>query len=292
MPELEFHPASRKQLDQFISRPSHALIIVGPEGIGKTTTSRWLAMQLLGLPSHEAYDKYPYQKLIEPDGQSISIESVRELSRFMKLKVAANRNIQRIAIIDQAQLMTTDAQNALLKLLEEPPEGSLLVLTATHEQALLPTIRSRAQTIVLQEPLAELLIDYFSRSGYPVGKIRRALLMSGGLPGLMNALLEQDEEHPMARASQQAREVLRASTFERLALVDPIAKQRVECGRLLFMLGQMSQAALGQTASSGDSSNRAIARWHRVMHAAYDAETALRANAQPKLVLTNLMLNL
>jgi DNA polymerase III subunit delta' len=291
MPELIFHPSSKQQLDGFIARPSHALVLVGPEGMGKNAVSRWLSIQLLGLEGEKALGSHPYVKLVVPDGQSISIEAIRELLQFTKLKIAGSSNkTQRIVVIDQSHVLTGEAQNALLKLLEEPPEGTVLILTAVSDRALLPTIRSRSQIITLQPPANDTLQAHFENQGYGSDKIRRAYLMSGGLPGLMHALLEDSEEHPLVQAAEEARSILKADTFERLALVDRLSKQRTECSRVIFMLEQMAQAALKQTAGRDSASDNGLARWHRILEATYDAETALLANAQPKLVLTNLML--
>ena len=290
MAELVLHPLSRRQLEAFVSRPSHALVLLGPEGMGKTATSRWLAAQLLGL-SETALETYPYLKIVVSEDKSISIEAIRELLQFTKLKVTGGR--PRIVIIEQAHTMTGEAQNALLKLLEEPPAGTILILMAASIELLLPTIRSRAQAIRLQAPARSDLDDYFTSQGYAAPKIRQAYFLSGGLPGLMTALLAGDDEHPLVAAIQQARELLQASTFERLALVDSLAKQRPECARLLFVLQQMAHAALEQAAGKPDNqSDRSIARWQHVLRAAYEAEDSLLTNAQPKLLLTNLMLSL
>lgn len=292
MAELVFHSSSRQQLDTFITRPSHALILCGPEGIGKSAVSRWTAAQLLALADESSLESYPYIRMVAPDGQSISIEAVRDLLQFTKLKVAGSATgTQRIALIEQADLLTTEAQNSLLKLLEEPPAGTVLMLTAANQQALLATIRSRAQNIQLQAPDHDDLVQHFAALGFPPTKIEQAYLMSGGLPGLMQALLEDSDEHPLALAAKKARAILQADSFSRLATVDILSKQKLDATRVLFMLQQMAQAAIKQSASKGQS-NAHIARWERILHASYNAEAALLVNAQPKLVLTNLMLNL
>ncbi len=279
-------------MESFIAKPGHALILAGPEGSGKGLVARWLSMRLLGLQNDHVLNSYPYYKIIEPNGQSISIDTVRELLQFTKLKVAmSNGAIQRIATIEQAHLLTIEAQNALLKLLEEPPEGTLLVLTAANDFALLPTIRSRAQSISLQTPSRDDLLQHFTARGFQQAQNNQAYLMSGGLPGLMHALLEDSDEHPLVQAAKQARELLQANTFERLTHVDSLAKQREACSRVLFMLSQMAHAALEQAAGkSTGASKRGLARWHQILEASYDAQTSLQANAQPKLVLINLML--
>ncbi|HSW80516.1 MAG TPA: hypothetical protein VLG47_07085 [Candidatus Saccharimonadales bacterium] len=289
MDEPILHSTTKLQLEKFLSRPSHAVIISGPEGIGKHTISIWLGKQLLGL--QDSIENYPYISIVQPDGQSISIQAMRDLANFTKLKIPkSKRSISRLVIIEQAQLLTTEAQNALLKLLEEPPEGTVLILTAPNDQSLLSTIRSRAQKIHLQMPSSNQLASFFESKDYEASKINQALLMSGGLPGLMQALLGQSDEHPLIKASQTARLILKSDAFTRQCLIDSLAKQRVELGRLLFMIKQMAHAAIAQNAVRG--SDASIIRWQKIQTAAYTAETELTVNAQPKLVLSNFMLQI
>lgn len=286
MPKLALHPLTQTTLQQFAEQTPHALLILGPEGMGKLAVARQFARSILGINTDAEFDRYPYVRILSPDGQSISIEAIRELLQFTKLKIAGDSPVQRVIILDQAQTMTTEAQNALLKLLEEPPVGTVLILNATNAQDLLPTIRSRAQQLQLQQPERKQLLEHFATLNSDDKEVQQAYLMSGGLPGLMHALL-QEEEHPLALAAQQARQLLQTKQFERLVQVDALAKQKQDALRMLFILQQMAHAAIGQSAEKGPA---AIARWQKILTAAYEAERALLASAQPKLVLTNLML--
>src|SRR6266852_1410686 len=145
MSALVLHTATKSQLENF---SAHALLLTGPEGAGKTAISVWLAGRLLGTAEDE-FEKYPFVQFVSPVNGSISIDAVRDLQSFVKLKIAGQpaEKPRRIIILEQAQMLTTEAQNALLKFLEEPPSDTLFVLTATNDRLLLPTIRSRAQAI-------------------------------------------------------------------------------------------------------------------------------------------------
>ena len=289
MNEPMFHPVTKQQFEKFLQRPSHAVIITGSEGIGKYFASTWLSIKLLRLDG--LIENYPYATIIRPDGQSISIQAMRDLANFTKLKTPkTDKSISRIVIIEQAQQMTIEAQNALLKLLEEPPSGTILILTAPSDQRLLPTIRSRAQIIQIQRPPADTLIAHFESAHYAVSNIKQAQMMSGGLPGLMSALLEQNDDHPLAKASLTARDILKSDTFARLCMVDQMSKQRSELERIIFMVKQMAHAAIAQNAARGSGSS--INRWQIIQAAAYAAEAELTVNAQPKLLLTNFMLQI
>ena len=292
MINLVFHAATKSDVDQFMRRPSHAALIVGAEGMGKMAIAKFMAATMLKLSDEMALERYPHFRVIAPTGQSISIEAIRELLSFTKLKIAKPQdNISRIVIIDEAHTMTMEAQNALLKLLEEPPEGTLFLLNVAYVQGLLPTIRSRSQQLPIKQPNRADLEQYFTTQGNTTQQVHSAYLMSGGLPGLMQALLSDHESHPLLKAVEQARTLLRATTFERLAQVDALAKQKQDCMRLLFVLQQMAHAAITQAAEKS-ASTQSVAQWHKVLAAAYDAQHALQENAQAKLVLTNLMLHL
>lgn len=290
MAELVLHPLTEAALRQFTDRPTHAVLIIGPVGAGKTAAARLISSRLLGKPLCEL-DKYPHLHLVAPiDHKAISIESVRELQSHMTLKVPQSGHpASRMAIIEDAHLLTTEAQNALLKTLEEPPEATVIILTATGSEALLPTILSRVRTISLTTPTAEQLSSYFAAQGHLPTAVQRALMVSGGLPGLTHALLTAPEEHVLFAATEEARRILQSSTYERLAMVDSLSKQKALTKDVLFILGQMAKTAL---ARSAHASAAATARWQRVLSASFAAENALGSNAQAKLVLTNLMLEL
>lgn len=284
MPELVLHTRTRDQLAAFAARPGHAVLIAGSTGIGKATLAIYLAESLLSLKPGTLVS-YPYVRHLQPsDGKAIGIEAVRDLEHFLSLKIPGRRSVARIAIIENAHLLTIEAQNALLKTLEEPPADTVMILTTAQEQSLLPTIRSRLQTIAAKRPPPAELTRFFEVSAQP-SDVQRALVVSGGLPGLTAALLDADSEHPLKEAVRVARSLLQKTDYERLLMVDELAKRRDFCRDVCFVLLQMSQVALSKNSSS-------YYRWQLVMKAAYHAQEQLLRNGQPKLILTNLMLQL
>lgn len=288
MADIVLHPATARALDQFVSRSFHAGLLVGPAGSGKAVLSRTLAARLAGLDD-AAFAKHPYVRIIAPiDNKAIPIESIRELQHFMTLKIpgSADTGVARIAIIEDAHLLTVEAQNALLKTLEEPPADTALLLTSSSPEALLPTIRSRTQTVQVVPPALDDVKRYFTAT-YAEADVDRALMLSGGLPGLTDALLADSESHPLFEATVQARGLLQASAYERLAQVDSLSKQKQLSLDTLFILGQMARMALMRQPNSASA---AAKRWQSILKASYTASDQLRRNAQAKLVLTNLML--
>ena len=137
---------------------SHAYILEGPAGIGKMETALWFASALLcegGDPPcgecrscRKVRDGYhPDLHLYGQGDKPVSVGDVRTLIRETTMApVDGNRMV---FILDDAQDMQAPAQNALLKVFEEPPEGVYLFLLAETRKALLPTVRSRGQFIVI-----------------------------------------------------------------------------------------------------------------------------------------------
>lgn len=144
----------------------HALLIIGAEGIGKHLLARALAKVLLCAASGStrppcgsckscilfAAGNHPdfYEVLPEENKSSIGVDQVRILSA--NLTLTSGMGARRAAIVYPAELMTHSAANSLLKTLEEPPDGTVLILVSAHPARLPATVRSRCQTIQQVRP--------------------------------------------------------------------------------------------------------------------------------------------
>ncbi|MEK7600026.1 MAG: AAA family ATPase [Patescibacteria group bacterium] len=285
MKGLVLHPLTRQQLEGVVVAPSHATVLIGPTGSGKQTLATKLAESILGL-TPEGLNDYPYKMIIRSEeGKAIGIEAVRQLEHFLSLKVPTNTEHNRVIIIEDAHQLTTEAQNALLKTLEEPPKGTIIIMSASHEQSLLPTIRSRAQAINVKRPDQESILTYFADRNFGQADIKQAYAISAGLVGLMDSLLEE-EEHPLTLATAKARQLLSQSAYERLLNVDELAKNRELAINTVAILQQMAHVSL-QSASG-----KAALKWQSILSASYKCAEDLSMSGQPKLALTELMLNL
>ena len=182
---LKYRPQRIKDLDLDDVRTSlekliksqnlpHAFLFSGPRGIGKTSAARILAKVVncennkkLGEPcnrcSHcKSITKGSNIDVIELDAASHrGIDDVRELREAVKLApVNAKRKVY---IIDEAHMLTTEASNALLKTLEEPPDHVLFVLATTNPEKLIDTIRSRTTQINFRKAKKEELVRSLKR---------------------------------------------------------------------------------------------------------------------------------
>ncbi|HET8671851.1 MAG TPA: hypothetical protein VFM05_14895, partial [Candidatus Saccharimonadales bacterium] len=198
--------------------------------------------------------------------------------------------IRRAVIIEHAELLTVEAQNAFLKLLEEPPADTILALTADNPQALLPTILSRVQLLAVHAPSEEALKSYFATKTNQPEAINQAYFLSGGLPGVMEALLNQDITHPLITAVTGAKEILQKSLFERLAMVETLSKRKEDARYVVRAMQHIAQTCLTQAAAQGNEAK--LKQWHKILRVATTTEQALTQNANVKLTLSNMMLNL
>lgn len=286
--DFVFHPRTKARLDKVRSQPTQAIAVIGSKGIGKRSVAEMLAADLLG-KTRQDLAKHPYLLLLNTDRKTISIETIRQVQQFTQLKTLGSGLIRRVIILLDAGNMTIEAQNAFLKLLEEPPTDTAVILTVENESSLLPTIMSRVQKLAVH-PVAESIVRQHFATMYDAAAIEKAYFLSGGLPGLMHALLEGDQDHPLIPAVTEAKVILQAKTFERLTMVDGLGKKKDDLPYVLQALRQIAETGRNQASKQQDTTK--IARWHRIIRAVYEAESALAQNANTKLVLTNLMLAL
>jgi len=138
-------------------RLAHAYMFVGPDGVGKATTALNLAKAIhcegQGVDACDtcaACEKvsrgsHPDVLWIEPEGAQIRIEQIRDLQQRVAYRPLEGS--RRCVVLDRAHDMTLPAANALLKVLEEPPEGNVMVLIARSTSVLPPTVVSRCHVI-------------------------------------------------------------------------------------------------------------------------------------------------
>lgn len=285
--KLLFHPETEKQLNKYLINPTHALLLQGPVGSGKTTTLNWLAANLLETDTKDI-NTHPYFLRVAPDEKKlISIETIRTINHFLGVKVPSSKQgINRVVLIDNAEFMSEQAQNALLKNLEEPPDKTVLLISTSNPNKILLTIKSRSTLIRLNQPIKKDLENYFQDNGLDKKTIDRAINISGGITGLAIAIAEDSDNHPLIRAAVITRLILASSRYERLLKVNELYKDREIILDILMVMQHMAKLAL-ETADNLHS-----IRWNNILKQTYLTEQQLNHHANTKLTLTNFMLNL
>jgi DNA polymerase III subunit delta' len=216
---LPWHHEVWERLAANLERLPHALLFVGASGGGKRLLAEALAQIVLcegGRIDRRACGKcpsclwlaagsHPDFRLLAPESEAyedesdvdlqaesstaggkkkrpskqIVIDQVRALAEFVA--IGTHRRGSRVVIVDPVEAMNTYTANALLKLLEEPTPSTLFLMITNAPRRLLPTIRSRCQTITLAKPDAALARDWLEaqKGG---GKAESLLAFAGGMP--------------------------------------------------------------------------------------------------------------
>ncbi|RDY23623.1 DNA polymerase III subunit delta' [Romboutsia maritimum] len=210
---------------------NHAYMFNGIDGIGKTKFAQEFSKILLDV---ENIDNSPDYISIKPDGNSIKIAKIRDLQEDIIIKPHKD---YKIYIINQAEKMTVEAQNALLKTLEEPPGYAMIVLITKNKEAMLDTIKSRCEIIkFLPIPLLS-LTDYLINRG--IEESRAKLLATFSRGSIEKALeLSNSAEFSIMREDIQnyIQNILDKNLVEILDIPNNMEKYKSEIINLLDMM--------------------------------------------------------
>lgn len=181
---------------------AHFYLICGPEGSGKHTLARLLAAAILCQEQNSPCMRCtPCRKVMEgnhpdfitvddPEKKTVPVELIRQARA--DIYIQPNESDHKIYLFPRAQDMGIPSQNALLKVLEEPPKYGVFILLADNPERLLPTVRSRC-TLLQLKPLPSEILCMALEAAYPQANsedISAAIQRSGGFLGQAKKLLE------------------------------------------------------------------------------------------------------
>ncbi len=283
---LLIHPDTLSALERFLSAPAHAVLLEGPRANGKRLIALQLAATLLGADAAHIENHPSFQHLVPVNG-ALQIEQVRTLATFLTLKVPGKEPIKRVVFIEDADALTLPAQHALLKIIEEPPLDTVLILTSSVPDTLLATIRSRLQHILVRRIERKALEAFLTPYG-DAETIEQAITLSDGNVGAAyTQLVETPDGTADIATINGVKSFLKLGLFDQLLSIDTDLKDKATAKQFVHLLSSLAEMSLLQAAAV---SARSAVQWKRILQASYTAEKALAANANVKLALTELVL--
>lgn len=219
---------TNRYVTAFCKQPRHGLILHGQNGVGLRSMAYHIAHSLAGTEAIA---------IIEPlEGKDITIEQVREL--YATTHSVRSDNL--VVIIDEADTMSHPAQNAFLKLLEEPPRHVFFVMTAHSPQLLLQTIHSRSSSIEVR-PLSKNETKSLVEQLVEDSETRQQIyFLASGLPAkIIN--LSQDIDY-FERARQlviDAKAFLQSDAYGRIVASSRYSKDRLQAIEFIETLGKV-----------------------------------------------------
>lgn len=240
MSTVYIHPATRTRLQAVESALPHAMLLSGPYGVGLRTVAWYVAQRVT--------DKAYVSEVLPDEKGTITIDTVRSLYR----QTRAKHQRRRVVIIDDVDTMSQPAQNAFLKLLEEPAQDVTFILTSHQPTILLPTILSRLQNIGVNPVPADVTLQVISEITSDTKLVAQLRFMADGLPAELRRLLDDEayrREH--TELAEKAKQFITSSRGEKLMLVNRLSGSRDTAQNLVGLLLRMLQMQLDKRQDEG-----------------------------------------
>lgn len=273
-------------------RLPHAVLLIGEEGCGAGFAARCLAADYLypqGGPHAEAVLQKADTECLTLRGEGTSgqipVKRVREMREAIQHSALSTDAAGRVLFIYGAQNLNGSSANAMLKIIEEPPEGVLFLLTATSAAGVLPTIRSRcAAYTITPVPAGECAALLHSRGLPQAQAAELAFLYAGHVGNALRAYSDAAARTALDQAKTLCGYATQNDTYRALALVTKYERDREGLQRLLWQLDQVCSAVLrrpdyGARHCGGLTPDRAAV----ILRAGAECRRALAANGNLRL---------
>jgi len=230
---------SEKTLIAISKNMPQSLLLTGDNGIGLSVISKYIAELRKIIPTIILPEK---DEKIDLDKGIISVDIMRRLYGETRTKIVG----ERIIIIDYAERMTVQAQNAFLKLLEEPGLGIYFILVSHSINKLLPTILSRTEKLQIK-PITDIQSNQLLDTLGVTDKVKRAqmLFMANGLPAELTRL-NNDTEYFTKRSItvRNARELIIGNQYKKLLIAQTYKDDRTATLTLLLDMANILKRSI------------------------------------------------
>lgn len=290
-------------------RIAHAYLFTGPAGVGKYAAAQAFATALLcagardGAACGECFScrlfqsgNHPDYHLLAPEGVTIGIEKIRRITFALGQRPYHQRHV---VVIDQAEKVTAEGQNAFLKTLEDPPGGAVLILVTAYPNLLLPTVVSRCCEVRFRRLHPGVVVEELvRRHGVPPEEAKILAVLSGGSIGRALELRRPEtmalREKALRCALAPALREVQERVYNRAEVEEWLAFFNLWYRDLLLYRITGDSGLLVNTDRLAELKEARLSRTSLVaaLEAVRAAEEMLRANVNPRLVLEGLVVRL
>lgn len=209
---------TKKLVEALIASPMSSIGLEGVQGSGKYYLAKNIVKKILDLDKAEQN----YKVQIIDCADNSCIDQMRELKSGLSIKATGTENYKRAIIFNNFESVSIPAQNSLLKILEEPPVDTLLVVLVDSRSNITQTVVSRLQWIKVYPVSKDEIINKYSDL-YSTKQIEQAYLLSDGLIGTINNILTSPDNSTMS-SMNEAKRILALRKVERIQEIDSIIK--------------------------------------------------------------------
>ncbi|GEM_PF-1049274 len=271
---------SKILLDNIDLKSNQAIVLVNDDieylkSIYKDVASRALEISV------DKLRDYPYIIKIETTKSSLGVDEVRNLESKLSLAISSKKLINRIVIIEQGNIITVSAQQSLLKIIEETPKGTLIIILISSLNKLLPTIRSRTRNIEILKPNIDEAVSYYSN--FDKKEVEQNYLISEGNPLVLDALLNKTNV-AVNDQLKLAKQIVSMEKIDRISLINDLVEDKTKLIETINIVKQMAKIGI-------NSDNKAQAKhWMIILEESIKLIDRLTANSYNKLALLDFLL--
>lgn len=265
----KFHPQNQRQIESYGHKLPQVLILGGLSSRARAAAVEIIVKLLPASTQRSSVD----------DEGALSINQVRELYKRLYLRPADENTLHLVHIID-AHRLTLPAQNALLKLLEEPPVHVKFILSTQRTDLLLPTIRSRSHSIELLPVDTEIFANSVSAEG-DTGSL---YMITGGDPWFASEIMNDEAVLNLKHISRQ---LLVEPLGTSLLRISSIAKDRSQTEIMLTLLARIAHLGLEKSLQQKPTEPN---KWTKRLDSAVAALDNVALSTNPKLILDKVLL--
>lgn len=274
------NPSTKTLVSSFIKKPANSIGFNGPNNSGKLRIAKYLCEQALKLKPGEFDIKVEIVDCAKQSG----IDDIRYLKSKLAIKSIGEKDTyQRAVIFKDFHKISKPAQNSILKLLEEPPTDTLLILLVETKSSILPTIVSRLQWVdVLPLDLKTLEKNY---KQHDKERIRQAYLLSDGYLERFEKVLK-DENDSIKLAVADVKKILRLKKYERISNLESVLNnQNYSLEEFLTALQKIYSTLMRREVESNTRQGQKVLAGLEQIN---KTKESIKYNANQKLILTNL----